>query len=624
MELLSPARDTDTGIVAINSGADAVYIGASDFGARKAAANSVTDIERLCRHAHLYGAKVYVTLNTILYDNELSTAQKLINNLYSVGCDALIIQDLGILKLNIPKIELHASTQMNNYDIRQIKFLDEIGFSRIVLARECTLQQIQEIRKTIKAEIECFGHGALCVGMSGQCYLSARLGGRSANRGECAQACRMKYSLLNNKGKVLIKDKYLLSLRDLATANKIEQMIDSGVNSLKIEGRLKDKIYVANVTAYYRRLIDSISNGKAKHSSGKCFYDYEPDITKVFNRGFTEYFLNGKPSNKIANFISPKSMGEPIGKLISIHGNNLNINTKQHITIHNGDGLCCESEGELVGFRVEKANGEKGIVNINNTYPIKPGTQIYRNLDTEFIRAVEHSKTCRKIAVKMILTADENSLNLKIIDEDGIETSESISFAAQKANNPDKALDNLRNSFSKTGDQFVVTSFEYKPKDDEDHDENGLTSRDKEVVFVPNSVANAIRRAAIEKHIENRISYFEPKDCPLPSGEATYFEKNGDYHLNVANKLARQFYKEHGCAVSQSAFELLTRTNGLEVMKTKYCIRRELGYCTKDNKKMPADWLPGTFSLKGQYQDFSVVFDCKDCMMRVYAKDSAI
>ncbi|MCR5456281.1 MAG: U32 family peptidase [Bacteroidales bacterium] len=620
MELLSPARDIDTGIIAINSGADAVYIGASDFGARKAAANSVADIERLCRHAHLYGAKVYVTLNTILYNNELPTVQKLINDLHSAGCDALIIQDLGILKLNIPKIELHASTQMHNYDIRRIKFLDDIGFKRIVLARECSLQQIRDIRKEIKAEIECFGHGALCVSMSGQCYMSARLGGRSANRGECAQACRMKYSLVNSKGKVLINDAYLLSLKDFATVNKVGEMIDAGVDSFKIEGRLKDSIYVANVTAFYRRLIDQIAEGKAKHSSGTCFYDYEPDLKKVFNRGFTEYFLNGKPTGKIANFVSPKSMGEPIGKLVSIKGNNLIINTKK-ATLHNGDGLCCEVGGSLVGFRVEKTTGNNGSVIVNNTYPIKPGTQIFRNLDTEFIRAVEHSKTCRKISIKMIFSSTNDELYLQIIDEDSISTTETMPFAAQKANDPTKAIENLKNSLYKTGEQFQVTDFEYKIDNGAD---SKLSSVNREVVFVPNSVANSLRRAAIEKHIENRIAHFAPKDCQLPSGSTKYYEESGDYHLNVANQLARSFYKEHGCEVAQSAFELLPRTNKLEVMTTKYCIRRELGYCIKVNKKMPEEWLPGKFILKGQYQDFSILFDCKDCMMRVYAKDSAI
>ena len=612
MELLSPARNADTGIIAINSGADAVYIGASDFGARKAASNSVADIERLCRHAHLYGAKVYVTLNTILYDNELPTAQKLICDLHSIGVDALIVQDLGILKLNIPPIELHASTQMHNYDLRRIKFLDEIGFRRIVLARECSLQQIREIRKSVKAELECFGHGALCVSLSGQCYMSARLGGRSANRGECAQACRMKYSLLNNKGKVLINDGYLLSLKDFATYNKIGEMIDAGVNSFKIEGRLKDSVYVADVTAYYRKLIDSISNGKARTSSGSCIYDYEPDIKKAFNRGFTTYFLDGNPTGKMANFVSPKSMGEPLGKLSSIKGNTLAINTKQ--TINNGDGLCCEANGELIGFRVEKVN-DNGSVTINNAHPIKPGTLIYRNLDSKFIRSVEHSKTQRKISIKMIFSAAKDAISLHIIDEDHISTIETMPFAAQIANDADKALENLKASLSKTGEQFQVTEFEYKSEMD-----NGESqSENREVIFVPNSVSNSLRRAAIEHHIENRIKNYSPKDCPLPSGAAKYFEESGDYHLNVANRLARQFYKEHGCEVKQSAFELLPRTDGLEVMTTKYCIRRELGYCPKTNKKLPSEWLSGSYLLRGQYQIFNLVFDCKYCAMRIYA-----
>ncbi len=609
MELLSPARNAETGIIAINSGADAVYIGASDFGARKAASNSVADIERLCRHAHLYGAKVYVTLNTILYDNELPTAQKLIKDLHSVGIDALIIQDLGILKLDIPPIELHASTQMHNYDLRRIKFLDELGFKRIVLARECSLQQIREIRKSINAEIECFGHGALCVSMSGQCYMSARLGGRSANRGECAQACRMKYSLINDKVKVLVNDSYLLSLKDFATYNKIGEMIDAGVDSFKIEGRLKDSVYVADVTAYYRKLIDSISNGKARTSSGSCIYDYEPDIQKAFNRGFTTYFLDGTPTDKMANFISPKSMGEPLGILASIKGNTLTINTKQ--TINNGDGLCCEAGGALVGFRVETVSGNGSIV-INNPYPIKPGTLIYRNLDSKFIRSVEHSKTRRKIAIKMLVKASTDALTLQITDEDGISSSESLPFAAQPANNADKALENLYNSLSKTGEQFSVDSIDYES------DEN------RTVFFVPNSIANELRRIAIENHIAKRIKNYSPKDCKLPSGDAKYYEPTGDYHLNVANRLARQFYKEHGCEVKQDAFELLKRTDGLEVMTTKYCIRRELGYCIRKNKKMPEDWLSDKFTLHGQYQDFSIVFDCKVCAMRIYAKEKAI
>lgn len=621
MELLSPARNAETGIIAINSGADAVYIGASDFGARKAASNSVADIERLCRHAHLYGAKVYVTLNTILYDNELPTAQKLIKDLYNIGIDALIIQDLGILKLDIPPIELHASTQMHNYDLRRIKFLDELGFKRIVLARECSLQQIREIRKSINAEIECFGHGALCVSMSGQCYMSARLGGRSANRGECAQACRMKYSLLNDKGKVLVNNGYLLSLKDFATYNKIGEMIDAGIDSFKIEGRLKDSVYVADVTAYYRKLIDTISNGKARTSSGSCIYDYEPDIQKAFNRGFTTYFLDGNPTDKMANFISPKSMGEPLGKLASIKGNTLTINTKQ--TVNNGDGLCCEADGALVGFRVEtvsevvnpnrNSNVNNNVsITINTPYPIKPGTLIYRNLDSKYIRSVEHSKTRRKIALKMLVKASVDAITLQITDEDGISSSESLPFAAQPANNPDKALENLYNSISKTGEQFSVDSIDYES------DEN------RTVYFVPNSIANELRRVAIENHIEKRIENYSPKDCPLPSGDAKYFEPTGDYHLNVANRLARQFYKEHGCEVKQDAFELLKRTDGLEVMTTKYCIRRELGYCIRKNKKMPEDWLSDKFTLYGQYQDFSIVFDCKVCAMHIYAKEKAI
>jgi putative protease len=302
-------------------------------------------------------------------------------------------------------------------------------------------------------------------------------------------------------------------------------------------------------------------------------------------------------------------MGEPLGKLSTIKGNTLIINTKQQL--NNGDGLCCEANGALVGFRVETVSGNGSIV-INNPYPIKPGTLIYRNLDSKYIRSVEHSKTRRKIALKMLVKASVDAITLQITDEDGISSSESLPFAAQPANNPDKALENLYNSISKTGEQFSVDSIDYKS------DEN------RTVFFVPNSIANELRRIAIENHIAKRIKNYSPKDCKLPSGDAKYYEPTGDYHLNVANRLARQFYKEHGCEVKQDAFELLKRTDGLEVMTTKYCIRRELGYCIRKNKKMPEDWLSDKFTLHGQYQDFSIIFDCKVCVMHIYAKEKAI
>ncbi|MCQ2249845.1 MAG: U32 family peptidase [Bacteroidales bacterium] len=601
MELLSPAKNLETGILAINSGADAVYIGASDFGARKAAANSVDDIEKLCRHAHLYGAKVYVTLNTILYDNEIEPARKLISKLYNIGVDALIVQDMGILKMDIPPIELHASTQTHNYDMERIKFMDQLGFKRIVLARESSLEHIRSVRQSIRAEIECFVHGALCVSFSGQCYMSAQLGGRSANRGECAQACRMKYSLLNADKKVLIDESYLLSLRDFGAFNKIGQMMDAGVDSLKIEGRLKDQSYVANVTAYYRRIIDSISEGKARNSSGICLYDYEPNIHKVFNRGFTEYFLMPAPG-KMANFASPKSMGEEIGKLTSRKGNTISIQSSESIS--NGDGLCYLQNGSLFGFRIEKSLGNNSFTAITEP-SLKPGTVLYRNLDTIFQKKIEHTKTTRKIRIDAVLTMSAHQLEIKITDEDLITSSATIEVT-DMAQNQEKALSNLKAAMMKCGDKFLM---------------NSLETQGSEVPFVPNSVANEFRRNALDAHEKKRIAHFAPKGHPTPSASVKYPEAEGNYRLNVANQLARQFYEEHGCHITEPAFELLGNTKGKEVMTTKYCIRREMGYCLKNGtKKAPEDWNSKRYILHGAYQDFDLVFNCKDCKMQIFAR----
>lgn len=604
MELLSPAKNLEIGISAINCGADAVYIGASDFGARKMAANSVQDIEKLVNYAHFYGAKVYVTFNTILYDSELQAAEKLIRSLYNVGVDALIVQDLGILQMDIPPIELHASTQMNNYDLRRIKFFDDLGFKRIVLARECSLHEIEKIRNSIKAEIECFVHGALCVSFSGQCYMSAKIGGRSANRGECAQACRLKYSLENSENKVLVDDSYLLSLKDFATYDKISEMLRIGVNSLKIEGRLKDISYVSNVTAYYRKLIDSIleSQGKTKISSGKSYFDFEPDLRKVFNRGFTDYFMSEKPK-KMANFVSPKSMGEPLGVLSSKKANSLIINTDKQIS--NGDGMCYIKNGQLFGFRVEKVDGKIVFAKTENNLTV--GTEIFRNLDTQFQKKIDHSRTLRKVGVNVKCSLKPDDFFVEFVDEDGISCKSEIPFEFQAAKDSQKSLNNFRDNLAKMGESFELVSFD-------------ANYSDGSVPFVPNSVVSELRRTLIENLKQMRLKHFASKDSPLPSNDVMYFDSEGNYRLNVSNKLAKQFYENHGCKVSQAAFELLPNTSGLEVMTTKYCIRREMGFCVKENKNVPKEWKSDVFLLKGPYENFRLKFDCKDCCMRIFAK----
>ncbi|MBO7595606.1 MAG: U32 family peptidase [Bacteroidales bacterium] len=599
MELLSPAKNLETAIAAINCGADAVYIGANDFSARKAAGNSIQDIEKLVNYAHFYKAKVYVTLNTILYNNELSIVNNLIRNLYNIGVDALIIQDLGILEMDIPPIELHASTQMNNFDLQRIKFFDEIGFKRIVLARETPLERIKEIRKSINAEIECFIHGALCVSFSGQCYMSAAIGGRSANRGECAQACRLKYDLLNSRGEVLIKDSYLLSLRDLNMTSHIVEMYSAGVDSLKIEGRLKDKSYVANITAHYRNLIDNILDGKVKKpSSGRPIFDFTPSPDKVFNRKFTDYFAV-EPKKGMANFISPKSSGEYLGKVVMVRGNNLKVKTDE--VISNGDGLCCVVNGAMYGFRVEKI--ENGVITANLKEKIATGTDIYRNLDIKFQQKLDNTKTTRKVAVEFTVTLSENGFTIIALDEDNIECECFTQFQLQKADNQERAFNSITNSLSKCGERFECKRITF------DFDESP---------FIPNSVINEARRNVLQMLEQKRIKSFHPKDSPKPSGNAPYFETEGGYRLNVSNRLAKEFYKKHGCNVAQQAFELQNFTKGLELMTTRYCIRRELGYCLKNQGVMPDKWKCDEYRLVSSYGSFALKFDCKECFMRVF------
>lgn len=600
MELLSPAKNLETGIAAINCGADAVYIGSSDFGARKAASNPVSDIEKLVNYSHLYKSKVYVTLNTILYDNELSKAEKLIKNLYDIGVDALIIQDLGILQMDIPPIELHASTQMHNYENQRIKFFDDLGFKRIVLARECSLEKIKEIRQNIKAEIECFIHGALCVSFSGQCYMSAQIGSRSANRGECAQACRLKYSLLNSQEKLLIKDSYLLSLKDFAIYDKIHEMINIGVNSLKIEGRLKDIPYVKNVTAYYRKLIDSISQENLKDSSGKCFFDFEPDLRKVFNRGFTHYFLDNEKGKK-ANFISPKSMGEFLGEVSYIKGRTLKIKTDKKIS--NGDGMCYVKDGELWGFRVEKISD--GIITADTEKNLKNGDKIFRNLDTEFFKKLSASKTLRKIGLKIHLNLKENDFYAEFQDEDLVCVKAKIPFAFQEAQNKEKSLQSIEQNFSKLGETFYLLSF-------------SADYQKEKIPFIPNSIISELRRKMTEELKEKRLKKFSAKDSPKPQNDVKYFSETGDYRFNVSNQKAKEFYQNHGCKIIEPAFELIKNHSKKELMTTKYCIRKELGFCIKENKNIPQEWETETFHLTNSYGKFLLKFDCKDCVMRIF------
>ena len=398
VELLSPARDLVVGKAAIDNGADAVYIGAPAFGARKAAANSLEDIGTLVGYAHRFYCRVFVTLNTILYDSELAEAEKMIRQLYAIGVDALIIQDPGILNMDLPPICLHASTQMHNYELERIKFLDQLGFQRIVLARELSLEQIREIRKEVKAELEVFIHGALCVSLSGQCYLSQYMFGRSANRGECAQPCRMKWTVEDNSGKKLIKDKYVLSLKDLNLSSYIDDLIEAGVDSFKIEGRLKDENYVANVTNYYSSLIGK-HPGIVRSGSGHILSAFEADPERSFSRGSSDYFIRGRHRG-LVNMDTPKSMGKKIGIVKETKGNTIILDAIGELA--NGDGLCYLEQGGLKGIKVNEAVGNRIVC--NETVKLRPGTELFRNYDHRFNIRLDKVKSVRKIRIKIILS----------------------------------------------------------------------------------------------------------------------------------------------------------------------------------------------------------------------------
>lgn len=426
IELLAPAKDKETAFAAIDCGADAIYIGASDFGARRAVPNSIDDIKEVVDYAHKFYARVHVTINTILTDSELEQAVKLIHKLYEIGVDAIIVQDMGILKLavdgKLPPIQIHASTQCDNRTLEKVKFFENIGVSRVILARELSIEEIKNICSNTNVEIETFIHGALCVSYSGQCYMSYAIGGRSANRGECAQACRKKYTLVDEDGKVIAKDKYLLSLRDFNASRYIEKLIDAGVKSFKIEGRLKDINYVKNVVAYYRREIDKYAS---KISSGRVEVNFEPNVNKTFNRGYTDYFLDGR--KKCFNFDSPKSQGEKLGKVSKVGKDYFVLDAE----VSPQDGLCGFVNGDMQGCLVNRVEGMK--IFPNKMPEIKVGTFVFRNQDAEFERSLKNSRAKRQIAVDFEFK--DNRLYVK--DEDGNQVVADVPVS-EPAKNPEK------------------------------------------------------------------------------------------------------------------------------------------------------------------------------------------
>ena len=594
VELLAPARDLECAITAINCGADAVYIGAQDFGARKKAGNSLSDIKKIVDYAHLFNVKIYVTVNTLIYDNEISTAEKLINDLYETGVDALIIQDLGILKMNLPPIELHASTQCHNISPEKINFLKSLNISRVVLPREFSLNEIRTVKEQTGLEIEFFVHGALCVSYSGQCYLSQKIGGRSANRGECAQPCRNIYSLVDEDGKIILENKYLLSLKDFCLIDELETLAKSGVYSFKIEGRLKDPDYVKTVVSAYRKKLENLK-GVEKSSKGVIVSDFQPDLKKVFNRGFTKYNI-GENEN-INSIDTPKNKGEFVGKAKNIFKNGFEIEPVKGINLNPNDGICAFVDGDLKGSTVTKTEGNK--VFLLSDLNLKKGDKIFRNLDFEYQKYAKTALSQRKLPICASVKIEGKEIIFAMYEGDN-RAEITVKNEFEPAQKPQK--DNIKKQFSKLGDTvFLLENIEIS---------EGMP-------FIPVSKLNEIRRdltLKLEKTILKNYQ-FKRRDLNFTPIE---FPKNieNDYKLNVTNKNAKEIYNLGGVAEPQMGYEVSGHIKNAVLMQTKNCLRKLAGICLKNNPKNMAT--AKKLFLKDKYGNkYPLKFNCGECLMEI-------
>lgn len=635
IELLAPAKNAACGIEAIMHGADAVYIGAPKFSARSAAANALEDIEQLVQTAHLYHARVYVALNTLLTDAELAEAEAMIHALYRIGADALIVQDTGIFNLNLPPIALHASTQADNRTVEKVRFWQEVGCEQVVLARELSLQQIQEIAAQTNVRLEAFVHGALCVSYSGQCYASQALCGRSANRGECAQICRLPFDLQDAQGHSFGK-KHWLSLKDFDLSDHVGEMLDAGVRSFKIEGRLKDVEYVKNLTAYYRQKIDAalaVRPHLRRLSDGVCRYTFTPNPQKTFHRGATTYFFNGR-NDGIFSFQTPKSTGEYLGRVkrllpkgfvlsyvlsnTNCHNQNRSLSEVEGPVIHNGDGLCFFTpQGELVGCKVNKV--DNGVIIPNMPVSLQVGDAVYRNADEQFLRLLQRPSATRKIPVTVALEGDK-----LVVSDKKNKASMVLEGPFEPSNTPQ--TENYKRVLSKLGDTIfeatevcVDTPF-----------------------FIPSSVLTAARRAVC-KTLELKRLQSHPTPLVLPVANHYPFPLQSDSYLNnIANQKARDFYAAHEAETTAPAFEL-QEPDGAVLMFCKHCIKYALGACPKQNNAVSKSAVPGPSTSSGTGERTSsgighrqaqppineplflihknyylkLSFNCKDCVMEV-------
>lgn len=631
LELLAPAKNADIGIAAIKAGADAVYIGAEHFGARAAAGNSLSEISRLVEFAHQFYVRVYVVVNTIIYENEIKEVENLIHSLYKIGVDAIIIQDLGILKMNIPQIPIFASTQTNNYDLERIKFIDSLGVDRIILARELSIEQIDTIRQNTRCDLETFIYGALCVSLSGQCYMSAESCGRSANRGECSQMCRHQFTLKQEDGKVIEKDKYLLSLKDLNLEDYLKSLIKTGVTSFKIEGRLKDISYITNSVAHFRlklddaiRLLNLKEKRYKKQSSGEAIHNFIPDLSRTFTRGTTNYFIDSikLKKRKMSTFDTQKSIGKLIGTVCEASGRAMIIYCTEQI--NNNDGLCYYDEkGTLQGFSVNSISevshsinkGTLQDLNVNKDgkikiiankilKSIKRGTQLYRNDDVEFEKIMKN-KPCERV-LKVDISIEEQGENL-IFSAKGEDQNISTYNYVLPKNEQRKPLnfDTIEKQLRKTGNTIFEVGKVLIPKK----------------LNLACSVAelNQIRRELLDNLLEKRNENY-----PILSHQNMPIKYEGklreDEILNIANSLSKQLYTEVLGESLQHSFapEVNNDFSGIPLMTTCYCIKRELGICPKDNKKGNTE---KHLYLHDNQNKYKVQFDCANCRNLIFKEE---
>ncbi|MFA5746580.1 MAG: U32 family peptidase [Candidatus Paceibacterota bacterium] len=629
LELLAPAKDIVTAEVAILAGADAVYIGGPQFGARSAAGNTWEDIESLVKFAHKYYVKIYLPINTIFYDEERAAVEEMIKKAYDIGVDAIIVQDMGIMEMDLPPIPIFASTQAHNYEPEQVEFFDKAGFQRVILARECSLEQIKKIREKTKVDLEVFVHGAICVSFSGRCYLSQAMCQRSANRGKCIQACRLPYSLVDSEGTEIVKDKFLLSLKDFNLSASLGELIEAGITSFKIEGRLKSEIYVGNVVAKYRQELDKIiasSKGKYKRpSSGATRLDFEPDLDRTFNRGYTTHFIYGRQKDCVS-VDSQKSLGKFVGKVKEKGDGYFTLDRENDLK--NADGLCWFDErNDLIGTNInlveraasaEASAGDPSFVpqacgttaGEAKIYPnkwlsLKPGMDIYRNLDIAFGKKVVNGAE-RRVAVDFVIKETQKGFSVSAKDEDG--NTMEMEFAAEKkpAQKPELVEDSWKKQFSRLGDTiFCSRDFSFE------------TSKP---YFIPMSVLNDWRRILVSELLKVRAQNYPKVFAKHQKTDYPYPYKELDYSFNVSNALSRAFYERHGAKVSEASFEQQKDVRGKKLMTTRHCLRYFLGACPKNLEEGRPQFKEPLF-LTYNGKKFRLGFDCARCVMEVWNEE---